>query len=118
MRLKSDPNVYYFAESGNYLIVYMDDLVLMGPDPEALFQKIEKQVLLKRTGTLTEGATTKFLGRKIRMKEGTIELFMSPGYVMNIFEEHGLKDAKSVVSPGILTVTTPDAVSALEGESV
>ena len=50
VRLKSDPNVYYFAESGNYLMVYVDDLVLMGPNPETLFEKIEKKVLLKRMG--------------------------------------------------------------------
>ena len=51
------------------------------------------------------------------MKEGTIELFMSPNYVLDILEEHGLKDAKSLVSPGLTTVTTPDAVSALDGKS-
>ena len=117
-RLKSDPNVYYFAVSGCYLMVYVDDLILLGEDPDALFEKIEKQVLLKKIGVLTEGVTTKFLGRKIQMKEGTIELFMSPNYVLDILEEHGLRDAKSVVSPGLQSVTTPDAVSALEGKSV
>ena len=43
---------------------------------------------------------------------------MSPNYVLDILEEHGLRDAKSVVSPGIATVTTSDAVSALEGKSI
>ena len=43
---------------------------------------------------------------------------MSPNYVLDILKEHGLQDAKPVVSPGITTVTTPDAVSALEGKSI
>ena len=113
MRLKSDPNLYYFVETGNYLMVYVDDLVRMGPDRETLFKKIEKNVLPKKTGSLTEGATAKFLGRKVRMREGTIELFVNPDYVVDVLGEHGLKDAKPVVSPGRLTVTTPDVVSAL-----
>ena len=44
VRLKSDPNVYYFPASGNYMIVYVDDLVLMGADPLSLFQSIAKKV--------------------------------------------------------------------------
>ena len=51
-------------------MVYVDDLILLGENPDALFQKIADKVLLKKTGTLSEGATTKFLGRKIRMREG------------------------------------------------
>ena len=57
VRLKSDANVYHFPKSGNYLIVYVDDLVLMGSDPLSLFQLVAKKVLLKKTGELTDGAT-------------------------------------------------------------
>ena len=74
--MKSDPNVYYFPDSENYLMVYVDDLVLMGRDPSVTFKKIAKKVLLKQTGELTEGAPIKFLGRRITLRDGTVEIFM------------------------------------------
>ena len=44
IRLKSDSNVYYFPGTGNYLMAYVDDLVLMGPEPLSLFQSVAKKV--------------------------------------------------------------------------
>ena len=35
-RLKSEPNVYSFATTGNYVLVYVDDIVVLGPDPQPL----------------------------------------------------------------------------------
>ena len=59
-RLKSEPNVYYFANSENYVLVYVDDVVVPGRDPQPLFDKIKDKVLLKFTGELTEGGKYSF----------------------------------------------------------
>ena len=61
-RLRSEPNVYYFAAEKNYVLVYVDDLVVLGTTPKPLFDKIQAKVLLKYTGALVEGATMSFLG--------------------------------------------------------
>ena len=116
--MKSDPSVYYFPGSGNYLMVYVDDLVLMGPNPQARFESIAKKVLLKQTGELSEGATTKFLGRRVALRQNIAGLYMDEVYVQQILKERGLQNANSVVSPGLQSVTTPDAVSALEEDQV
>ena len=86
VRMKSDPNVYYFPGSGNYLMVYVDDLELMGPDPLSLFQSVAKKVLLKQTDELTEGATVKFFGRRVTLREGVAEIYMNEDYIQQISE--------------------------------
>ena len=48
-RRKSDPNVYFFTELETYLMVYVDDVVIMGHYPEKLSTKIQEQVLLRLT---------------------------------------------------------------------
>ena len=48
------------------------------------------------------------------MRDGTMELCMHDDYVQGILKEHGREKANAVVSPGLQSVTTPDAVSALE----
>lgn len=58
--LKSEPNVYYFTGTGNYVLVYVDDIVAPG-----LFDLIQQRVLLQCTGELVEGATVPFLGRRL-----------------------------------------------------
>ena len=100
------------------MMVYVDDLVLMGPKPQSLFEAAMKKVLLKKTGELTEGATVKFLGRRVTLRDGVVEIYMNEDYVEQILKEHGLEKANSVVSPGLQSVTTPDAVSALEGDQI
>ena len=72
--MKSEPNIYYFRKSRTYMLVYVDDLVIVGDQPHKLFDELAKKVKLKKTGLLTEGVTVKFLGRKLRMLNGIIEL--------------------------------------------
>ena len=64
--MKSEPNVYYFAATGNYVLVYVDDLIVLGPDSRTLFNRIKEKVLVRSTGELTKGATIPFLGRRLR----------------------------------------------------
>ena len=61
-RLKSEPNVYYFPQSGNYVLVYVDDLIVLGPESQTLFNKIQERVLLRSTGSLSDGGNYQVLG--------------------------------------------------------
>jgi hypothetical protein len=65
-RLKSDPNVYHFPTTNDYVMVYVDDLIILGDNPDPLFDSISKRVLLKDIGELKEGQTVNFLGRRLR----------------------------------------------------
>ena len=56
------------------MMVYVDDLVLMGPKPQSLFDATMKKVLLKKTGELTEGATVMYyLGKKFILQKSSVE---------------------------------------------
>ena len=99
-------------------MAYVDDLVIMGHSPLTLFESVAKKVLLKQTGELFEGAAVKFLGRRVTLREGTLEIYMNEDYAQQILKDHGLDNANSVVSPGLHSVTTPDVASALEGDQI
>ena len=66
-RPKSDPDIYYFRRTRTYILVYVDDLVIVGDYPQRLFDELAKKVKLKKTGLLSDGETVKFLGRRLRM---------------------------------------------------
>lgn len=96
------------------MLVYVDDLVIVGDQPHKLFDELAGKVKLKKTGLLTEGVTVKFLGRKLRMLNGIIELYMQENYLEDTFKEHGLENARPVVAPGVSTMQSPDGVSSLD----
>ena len=52
VRLKLDPNVYTNATRDRYIMVYVDDLLVLGDKTtvNSIFEAIQKQVLLKRIG--------------------------------------------------------------------
>ena len=116
-QMKSDPNVYYFEDdkgkNKNYVLVYVDDLVILGDNPDELFDKIANKVLLKRTGELKQGETISFLGRRLRHTGETIELLPAENYIEEILEEHGLTTAKPCTTPGSTSRKTTDGVSQL-----
>ena len=66
-RLKTDSNVYRNKEGTAYIMIYVDDLLLLGEGHiiDKIFEQIEKEVLLRPTGELQPGATISFVGRKI-----------------------------------------------------
>ena len=100
-RLKSDPNVYYFENNNNeknYVLVYVDDLVVLGDNPDKLFDKIKEKVLLRRIGELQQGSIIPFLGRRLHHTGETIEILPAENYIEEILEEHGLTTAKSCMT--------------------
>ena len=67
VRLKSEPNVYTNATRDCYIMVYVDDLLVLGNKTtvDSTFEAIQKQVLLKHIGYLEPGKPQQFLGRNI-----------------------------------------------------
>ena len=59
VRLKSEPNVYTNASRDCYIMVYVDDLLVLGDKTtvDSIFEAIQKQVLLKHIGYLEPGLT-------------------------------------------------------------
>ncbi len=63
----SEANVYANRTSDFYIMVYVDDIVVIG-DPtkvNKIFEKIQEEMLLKHTGYLDPGEKHYFLGRQI-----------------------------------------------------
>ena len=61
--MKSEPNIYYFRKSKHYMLVYVDDVVIVGYQPQPLFDEQSKKIALKKSDSRSEGQTVKFLGR-------------------------------------------------------
>ena len=99
-------------------MVYVDNLVVFGPNPQTTFDKIKKKVLLKSIAALVEGTTIPFLGRKLYKEACAVKIHTGDNYIEDLLNEFGLQQANSVVSPGMTSVTTVDAVSALGGAAV
>ena len=115
-RLKSDANVYYFPEIENYVMVYVDDLLILGENPQPLFDLIQGQVRLRPIGELTEGGpSVKFLGRRLRRQGVSIEILPRENYIEEILIKHGLENCKSLSNPGVATQKILSGVSQLSG---
>ena len=67
VRLKLEPNVYTNATRDCYIMVYVDDLLVLGDKTavDSTFEAVQKQVLLKHIGYLEPGKPQQFLGRNI-----------------------------------------------------
>ena len=96
------------------MLVYVDDVVIVGDQPQRLFDQLSKKITLKKTGSLSEGMTVKFLGRRLRMRNGVIEMYTQEDYLKETFKEFGLEKAKPVVAPGVVTMQMSDGVSSLD----
>ena len=66
-RSTAEPNIYYTQQRSAYILVYVDDLLLLGDEATVnkIFEAIQQHLLLRPTGTLTVGNTVSFLGRNI-----------------------------------------------------
>ncbi len=56
-RFKSDGNVYYFGKYSTYLLVYVDDLMAVGEQPQRLMEEIQTKVTLNILMNLKAGTT-------------------------------------------------------------
>ena len=61
--------------------MYVDDVVLVGDQPQRLFDELSKKVALKKTGSLSDGQTVKFLGRQSIEKTIVSRLSSSQGAI-------------------------------------
>ena len=105
-RMKSDPNLYVHNTKQLYVLAYVDDLMFFGSeaDVSALVQDLQKDLLLKMTGTLNENQSVIFLGRNLKRTSTFISVGMSPAYIDNMLELYGLKQCRSSLAPGTDTL--------------
>ena len=103
VRLKSEPNVYTNATRDCYIMVYVDDLLVLGDKTavDSTFEAIQKQVLLKHIGYLEPGKPQQFLGRNIDHFGNYCNLGLKDSYMDNMIEESGMNNCNSVNTPGI-----------------
>ena len=69
---------------------YVDDLIVIGNNPQILFDKIQQKLLLKPTGELKAGASIKFLGRQLSHCGDRIEITSPKDYLDSTFLEYNL----------------------------
>ena len=102
-RLKSDANVYVTEKNDLTLMVYVDDLFIMGSTKDLIFKlvtSIKSRVLLKDTGWLTDRTSVRFLGRELRVQDGGIVIAGMEHFVKSLLQENGLRDCKDIGTSG------------------
>ena len=85
-----------------YVLAYVDDLMFFcsKPDIDLCVQDLQKDLLLKMTGALTEGQTVTFLGREIRRTADACELYMKPEYIDSMLQLYNMSACKPAAAPG------------------
>ena len=76
-------------ESDIYIIAYVDDLLITGPDQESIqymVDLIKGELLLKDVGWLTAGQEVRFLGRRLRHRGISISVWVDSSYIDNMIE--------------------------------
>ena len=101
-RMKSDPNLYYSASRKVYILCYVDDLMIFGNKKAVaeVAESLQKELLLRVTGELSEGQEATFLGRRARRTSTSVEMFMETSYIDSILEQAGMKTCKAAPTPG------------------
>ena len=111
-RSTAEPNIYYTQQRSAYILVYVDDLLLLGDEEvtNKIFAAIQQHLLLRPTGTLTVGNTVSFLGRNITNRGDYYELGLADSYNNNtLLEEAGMENCKAATAPGTSALKTPTA---------
>ena len=110
-RSTAEPNIYYTQQRSAYILVYVDDLLLLGDEPTVnkIFEAIQQHLLLRPTGTLTVGNTVSFLGRNITNRGDYYELGLADSYNNTLLEEAKMENCKPATAPGTSALKTPTA---------
>ena len=108
--------MYHCAASGNYLMVYVDDSVIMGPEPDRRLELVATKVLLRDVGELRSGTTVRFLGRRLRHVGQTTQILSAVDYITDTLKENGFTNTNCVNSPVASQRQTTDGVSTLTPE--
>ena len=84
-------------------MIYVDDLLFVGVQSiiNALFSRMQNEVLQRHTGDLTAGSTIPFLGRNISHKGDYIDISLNNNYVDIILEESEMTTCNPAPSPGV-----------------
>ena len=103
VRLKSEPNIYTNATRDCYIMVYVDDLLVLGDKTtvDSMFEAIQKQVVLKHIGHLEPGKPQQFLGRNVDDFGNYCNLGLQDSYIDNMIEQTGMTNCNTVTAPGI-----------------
>ena len=103
VRLKSEPSVYTNATRACYIMVYVDDLLVLGDKTavDSTFEAVQKQVLLKHIGYLEPGKPQQLLGRNIDHFGNYCNLGLKDSYIDNMIEESGMTNCNTVTTRGI-----------------
>ena len=88
VRCTTESNVYRLKGCKVYIVIYVDDLLLIGAQSiiDTLFSRMQKEALLRHASDLNVGTTLHFLGRNISH---------------NILEESGMTTCAPAPSPGV-----------------
>ncbi|CAE6968993.1 RE1 [Symbiodinium natans] len=78
---------------------------------------LQKDLLLKMTGTLDEGQSVTFLGRELQRTNDAILVGMNPAYIDRMLETAGLSGCKPVLAPGTDTLRKQLNVEPLDAEA-
>jgi hypothetical protein len=103
----ADPSVFVSKDKGTYVSVYVDDILLFGPD-EAYLQSIKDR--LKARFRMTDlGPISHYLGMSIKRTNGRISLDQT-AYLRAVLDRFGMSDCKTSPTPmnsGFLNVAMP-----------
>ena len=106
-RLKTEPNVYKTpgptTSSTAYILVYVDDLLFLGPQQtvDHIFNTIQQHLLLRPTGDLTMGQKVSFLGRSIQHLGTHFEISLADEYLSTILQEMNMTDCNPAATPSL-----------------
>ncbi len=87
-RLLSEANVCANSTNDVYIMVYVDDTMVMG-DPtkvNKIFEKIQEKMPLKRAGFLDPGEKHYFLGRQIHNEGNYFDIKLDDDYIETILQ--------------------------------
>ena len=93
---------------------YVDDLLVVGEQPDHIMALLQKEFLLKETSRLQDGERAEFLGRTIRRDGDNYVLGCKGDYINDILRTMNMLNCKGSTTPGTTalqksrrSVTTP-----------
>ena len=101
-RLLSEANVHVNSTNDVYIMVYVDDIMVIG-DPtkvNKIFEKIQEKMLLKHTGYLDPGEKHYSLGRQIHNEGNYFDIKLNNDYIETILQEVNMTKCNPAPRPG------------------
>ena len=110
-RSVAEPNIYYTQQRNAYILVYVNDLFLLGDEATTnkICEAIQQHLLLRPTGTLTVGNTVSFLGRNITNRGDYYEPGLAESYNKTLLEEANMENCTPATAPGTAALKTRTA---------